>query len=498
MIDAGDRRYPRRDAGRDHDLVERAGGEVGRARPRGEPHVDAEPLETAREIADRLRELLARDGCREIHLAAERRRRFVQRHGVSAFGRGEGTRQPRRARADDRHALRSRRGAGRQIELPAGTRVHETGRGLVAEDEVEAGLVARDAGVDLVAAACARFQCELGVGQERTGERHGVGVAVAHERLGHLRRVDPVGRHDRDRHRLLKALHRECERRARHHVADRRHARLVPADAGVEDVGAGGGDRARLRGGLVRVEPAVDEVERRDPVDDQEILPGARARPPDDLDGKAQPVLQRAAPAVGAVVRPQRRELGDEIAFRGHDLDAVVARLLRQRGALDERLDRLLDLAVGEDARLAAVDGRGDGGGADEVVELRVAPGVQDLEADRRARRVHRVDDRPVERNLVAPVEHERVGLHPARPVGRDAAGDHQRNPAPRPLGVEGGEALRRPVDAFEPRVHRAHHDAVPEGERAERERREEMRVGGHRGRGLCGKDSAPAILART
>ena len=362
MVDAGDRRHPRRDAGRDHDLVEAGGGKLVRTRTRSEPHLDAEPREAATEVADRLRELLARDRRGEIHLAADRRRCFVQRHGVAAFGRGHGARQPRRARADDRDAFRFRDAGpvGRSSSRPARGFTRQVAGSSRKMKSRQAWLQAMQVLISSPRPRL-RFPCELGVGQQRPGERHGVGVAVADERLGHLRCVDPVGRHHRDRRGFLQALHRERERRARHHVADRRHARLVPADAGVERVGAGGGDRARLRGRLVRVEPAVDEIERRDPVDDQEVPAGPRACPAHDLDREAQPVLERAAPAVGAVVRPQRRELGDEIALRGHDLDAVVARLLRERGAIGERLDRLLDLAVGEDPRLATIDRGGDG-----------------------------------------------------------------------------------------------------------------------------------------
>ena len=55
--------------------------------------------------------------------------------------------------------------------------------------------------------------------------------------------------------------------------------------------------------------------------------PDRFARAAHDLDRQAHAVLAVAAPGVVALVGARGEELVDEVAFRAHDLDAVVARL---------------------------------------------------------------------------------------------------------------------------------------------------------------------------
>ena len=75
------------------------------------------------------------------------------------------------------------------------------------------------------------------------------------------------------------------ERGARHHRRDRRDARLVPADAGVDDRRARRLDRLGERDDLVPRAAAFDEVEHRQAIDDDEVACrplracGARSRP---------------------------------------------------------------------------------------------------------------------------------------------------------------------------------------------------------------------------
>ena len=137
---------------------------------------------------------------------------------------------------------------------------------------------------------------------------------------------------------------------------------------------------------LLRRQPALDQVDRGHAKDDEEIL----ARPPPhgahDLDGKAQAVLQAAAPAVGAVVGARRRELVDEVALRAHDLDAVVAGLARQRRGRGVVVDGAQDVGLRHAARNARIDRRGDGRRPDVAIVRAVAAGVQDLQDDLAAR----------------------------------------------------------------------------------------------------------------
>ena len=76
------------------------------------------------------------------------------------------------------------------------TRVDEAAGESAVEDVIEAGLIAADAGVDLVAASGGGLAHELRVGQERTGHRDHVGVAARQHLFGDFWRVDAVGGDD--------------------------------------------------------------------------------------------------------------------------------------------------------------------------------------------------------------------------------------------------------------------------------------------------------------
>ena len=88
VLEARNRGHARHDAGREHDLVERARREVGGRRDSTEPDFDAGELQLAAVVAQRLVELLlARDALRHVELPADFARRLEQRHAVAALGR---------------------------------------------------------------------------------------------------------------------------------------------------------------------------------------------------------------------------------------------------------------------------------------------------------------------------------------------------------------------------------------------------------------------------
>ena len=275
MIDAGNRRRARHDAGREHDVIEAL--ELVRLDAAIEMERDTRALDDAAIVAKRLRELvLPRNAAREIELAADLGGGVEQRDGVARFCRRGRAREPGRAGADDGDPLLPRRGLHDDQRLVAGPRIDEARGDLAREDLVEARLVAGDARVDLVGAPGRRLVDELRVGEKRPRHRHHVAVAAREHRLGHRRIVDPVGRDQRNRHLALEPPRHPRERGARHHRRDRRHARLVPADAGVDDRGARRLHRLGERHDLLPRAAAVDEIEHRQPEDDDE----ARRRPP--------------------------------------------------------------------------------------------------------------------------------------------------------------------------------------------------------------------------
>ncbi len=107
------------------------------------------------------------------------------------------------------------------------------------------------------------------------------------------------------------------------------------------------------------------------------------------LDGQAQAVFEAAAPLVIAIVRALRRELVDEIALGGHDLDAIVAGFSRECRRDGEVLDRALDVGGRHAPGLQRIDGRGQRRRPNEALVLCVAARVQDLQRDASTLGVH-------------------------------------------------------------------------------------------------------------
>ena len=114
-------------------------------------------------------------------------------------------------------------------------------------------------------------------------------------------------------------------------------------------------------------------------------LAAAGANRPDDL-GR-QPLAIGAEPpqSIGALIGARRQELVQQVAFRTHDLDPVVASLLGEHRGVREVLDRVENLILGQLARRQRVDPRGDRRRGDEAVVTRIAAGVEELQHDESA-----------------------------------------------------------------------------------------------------------------
>lgn len=382
--------------------------------------------------------------------------------------------------ADDGDAL-LRPGRGQhEFGLVAGARVDQAAGDLAAEGVVEAGLVAADAGVDGLGAAGRGLGDEVGVGEEGAGQRDQVGAAVGEDLLGDLGGVDAVAGDEGYGDRAHQPLGDPGVGAARDGGGDGGDAGLVPADAGVDDRGAGGFDLLGEVDDLVEGGAAGDQVEHREAVDEDEVLADGGAGAADDLQRETHAVLVGTAPAVGALVGGGGDELVDQVALGAHDLDAVVAGELGEAGGADEVLDGALDLDVGQLVRDEGADGGLDGAGGDQVLVVGVAAEVEDLHRDLPALGVHGLGDHPVLGGLLLGGEAGAALEGTARVVGGDAAGDDQTGAAAGALGVEGREALEAARVLFEARVHRAHDHAVRQGGEPEVERAQQVRVRAH------------------
>ena len=81
VVDAGNGGHAGDDAGRHHDRIEARGRQLAGARAASQLQIDAEPLDAAAEVAQRLVELLlARHVAGEIELPADPPLRLVERH----------------------------------------------------------------------------------------------------------------------------------------------------------------------------------------------------------------------------------------------------------------------------------------------------------------------------------------------------------------------------------------------------------------------------------
>src|SRR6266542_1650334 len=254
----------------------------------------------------------------------------------------------------------------------------------------------------------------------------------------------------------------------------------MPADPGVDERGAGRLDRARERDDLVPGAAVLDEVEHREAEDEDEVAARRGADATDDLDREPEPVLERAAPAIGAAVRARRHELVHEVSLGAHHLDAVVARLAREGGAAGVVVHRAVHLGVAERARLHRKDGRADRRRCHRAGVPGVAAGVEDLQADEAALAVHRVRDHTVCARLGGLRQLRGAGRDEPLGVRRDAARHDEARAAARPFGVERGEPLEAPRRLLEAGVHRPHERPVAERHEAEVERGEQVRVRRH------------------
>src|SRR5690606_11077140 len=106
---------------------------------------------------------------------------------------------------------------------------------------------------------------------------------------------------------------------------------------------------------------------------------------------QAHPIFITAAPTVGALVDALDQQVVDEIALGTHDLDAVVAGYLGERGAIDEIDDLLLDPRLVQLPGGERIDRRLHRAGRYLLRSKGVAARMENLQADLATRLVHRL-----------------------------------------------------------------------------------------------------------
>ena len=143
----------------------------------------------------------------------------------------------------------------------AGARIDQAGRDFAREGVIQTRLVTANAGVDFVGAAFARFDHELRIGEKRARHRDHVAGTIGEQLLGQFGRIDAVGRDQRNVYLTHQAFGHPGKRAARNGGGDGRDARFVPADAGIENGGAGFFDGLRQLHHFVKSGATFDQIE---------------------------------------------------------------------------------------------------------------------------------------------------------------------------------------------------------------------------------------------
>src|SRR5450759_542256 len=145
MIDAGYGRHPRMHPRGYHHGFKTTVAEIAHGRRCVELDIDAAILDPPAEVSQHLVEFgLARNGAREVELAADTIGRLEQRDPVPATAcLSRGSKAPR-AGADNRDLARSRCRTLVELGFAASARVDPAGGAAVGKKQVKAGVVAGD------------------------------------------------------------------------------------------------------------------------------------------------------------------------------------------------------------------------------------------------------------------------------------------------------------------------------------------------------------------
>ena len=389
LIEAGHGELLRHGAGADDDLVILAGERVDRVDLGVEVDLDAGLLQlTVVPLEQLLVRFLEGHGGGIVVHAAELVALFVDDRGMAALLEDKGAFHAADTAADDGdllgvlrrddlilvvlHRGRGQRAAGQMQRI-----VHRLHVGCaLGAVEVEAGVVAVDAGLDLLLAVLKELVDPFGIDEVLTADAHRVDAALG-DLLGSELGLHLTGADDRLGGEVLDVLDIRNVAVGRH--IDRR-MRPVPGVVGaviaVEHVVAG---VLEILDGLFRLGHIAAELNKLlagdgalaealrlgdDGVAQRhgEVLAAQLLDLLHDLNGKAVAVLERSAVLVGTVVHVGNGKLVKEVALvNGVDLHTVNAGIHKHLRGLAEGFDHFMDLFLcqraGLDLRIPAVGG---------------------------------------------------------------------------------------------------------------------------------------------
>ena len=481
MIDTGDFGRARRDACRNYHVIEALSDKPVSINPRAQPKRDAAHADHAHKVTKGfVKFFLAGNALGKVELAANFFGRFEQGHPVPAFGRDGCKGQTRWSCTHDRNVLNCDSWRDCDLRLPTGAGIDEAACQLAGECMVQAGLVAGDAGVDLILAALARLVDQIRVRKHRPCHRDDVCIAPRQHLFGDLRHVDAIARDHRDRQFLAQPPGHAGKGCTRDHGGDGRDKALMPAEMGGDHV-----DALRLEGlgkahDLVPRHATLEHVHCRNPEHENEVWTDGLANSADDFHGEAHPVLPRAAPSVCALVGLFHEEGRNEIASGSYDLHPVIAGILGQPRAIGECSNLLCDPVFTQFIGNMPSDPRLDRRWRHTIGGTGKRPRVKDLHDDLHVSvgSMHRLRNLSMHRDIC---RIDQFGSESGSGMRTDPAGDDHANAALRTLCKIGREAIAGIRQILKPGMHRAHQDPVLDLCVANLKWREDVRVFGVR-----------------
>nr|CAI0335622.1 hypothetical protein SHINE37_10579 [Rhizobiaceae bacterium] len=488
----GDFGHVGRGTGREHDGIGLFALDQGRIDANALDHAHLRQFQFTRKIGDDAAEFgAARQLLGEQRLAAELVRGFIERDLMAAGGGDRGRLHAARPAADHHDLLRcGRRHQRAEGQLAAGLRVLDAGDRHAAVKVADAGLVAGDAGADVVGAALLGLCRHLGIADQRARHAADIGRARGDDRLGLVRLVDAAGDEDRHLQRLAEAggVAGKVGVAIGHGRHDMHRAAERGGGAGRDvDIVDQRFEQATALQRLIGRQAVLVAVPGTDAQADDEIL---RCRRTDRLQrfrGKTQPVLQRSAIAVRPPVDARVQELGRQVAVARHQFHAVDTGFMHAPGRRAVAGDDLVDHRLVERARhhakpLVGRDGGRIGDRQQPVAAFHDLPArMEELREERTAMGMAGLRQPAVAVDAAVVRRHQHMRGVAGRLVHAGHLADDEADAALRPRRVIGDKGLVDAPVRRQRRVVAGRHDAVLQPHAADREGLEQVREGGGR-----------------
>ena len=235
----------------------------------------------------------------------------------------------------------------------------------------------------------------------------------------------------------------------------------MPADASINNRGAGRLNGARQGDYFFQTRAFLNQIQHRKPINNNEIGTHSGPHLLNDFHREANAIGVAAAPFIAAVIGAGGDEFVDQIAFRTHDFNAIIASALRQNRAMAIVINGAEHIIRTEFARRKRVDRRFDRAGSHQRLLVGIAAEMQDLHRDFSAFRVYCGGDGLVRIGLRLRGHFCAATVGPADIVWGNTASNDQTHTAASALCIKCRHARETVFRLFQAHVHRTHDHAI-------------------------------------